>query len=483
MAQSKIRKGFFFYFGLFVLLLVAIFLVCLVIMMFNPGATVLWMKYFTPKEEYVKVAKLTDTDEEVAYGGITGITVNCDYANVIVTANTDYRDTGIKIINKTRGFTAAKNSKDFGYTLTKAGTELVLDVQEPTGFLFFSKQIDVLIYSNEATWAYGDNFKLTVVSEGSANVEFGRNKEGEGTIKLHEIDIKTGSGNVTFRDTCDVSQMTGGVRISSTSGRIGAASTTFSVGSDVELSTVKGRINFDTVNVGTNKLILSNTRGAVSINNINAGKVEVACARGNFYFKKVNGDIDFTKSIDNMISPNITVEEIVGGFKLEADGDKKSVSPEINITKISGAMFVAAQNGKLNVKEANGQVYVISTDSLSENVVIGAANQNNIHLENVKGLLKIGFKGVVSSNVSLTNKSAKIEVNFTKVARFNTLAKTSGGDDVADSKISISIGNNAVTYNADKRCELSVQGTSGATGNIALTTDDKIAYTLLENVA
>jgi len=483
MAQSKIRKGFFFYFGLFVLLLVAIFLVCLVIMMFNPGATILWMKYFTPKEEFVKVEKLTDTGESVAYGGIKGITVNCDYANVIVTANKDYTDTGIKIINKTRGFTAAKNAKDFGYSLTKAGEELVLDVQEPTGFLFFSKQIDVLIYSNEATWAYGDEFKLTVVSEGSSNVEFGRVKENEGTIKVHEIDIQTESGDVIFRDTCDVSQMTGGVRITSKSGKIGASSTTFSVGSDVELSTVKGKINFDTVNVGTHKLAISNTRGAVSINNINAGKVEVKCAKGNFYFKKVNADLDFTSSIDNMISPNITVDEIVGGFKLEADGDKKTVSPEINIAKISGALFVAAQNGKLNVKEANGQVYVISTDSLSENVVIGAANQNNIHLENVKGLLKIGFKGVVASNVSLANKSAKIEVNFTKVARFDTLAKKYDGNDVIDKDISISIGDNSVTYNADKRCQLSVEGTSGVTGHIDLTTDSKIAYTLLEKVA
>ena len=126
---------------------------------------------------------------------------------------------------------------------------------------------------------------------------------------------------------------------------------------------------------------------------------------------------------------------------------------------------------------------MISTDSLSENVVIGAANQNNIHLENQKGLLKIGFKGVFSSNVTLTNKSAKIEVNFTKVARFNTLAKKTSGEDVADSDISISIGDNSVTYNAEKRCELSVLGTSGVTGEIDLTTDSKIAYTLLETVA
>ena len=43
MGQGQIKKGFFFYFGLFVLALVAVFMVCLVIMMFNPGKTVLWM--------------------------------------------------------------------------------------------------------------------------------------------------------------------------------------------------------------------------------------------------------------------------------------------------------------------------------------------------------------------------------------------------------------------------------------------------------
>ena len=62
MGQGQIRKGFFFYFGLFVLLLISVFLVCLVIMMFNPGKTVLWMKYFTDNNVY-KYETTTDGSE------------------------------------------------------------------------------------------------------------------------------------------------------------------------------------------------------------------------------------------------------------------------------------------------------------------------------------------------------------------------------------------------------------------------------------
>lgn len=480
MAQSKIRKGFFFYFGLFVLLLVAVFLVCLVIMMFNPGASVLWMKYFTPKEEVVSVKKLTDTNEDVSYVGVNGLTVKCDYANVIVTTNNDFQESGIKIINKARGFTGAKNAKDFGYTLTRAGDELVLDVQEPTGFLFFSKQIDVLLYS-KADWAFGNNFKLKVESEGNCNVEFGRDKANEGDTKVHELDIKTGKGNVIFRDTCDTSAMTGGVKISTGSGKIGAMSTSFGALTDVELSTTSGKINFDTLNVGSNNISISSTKGSVAINNIFATKAEITCERGNFYFKKVSGDIDFTKAIDKIIEPNIVIDEIQGNFRL-ASSDKK-VSPEINIGKITGTLFVAAKNGKLNVKEALGAIDVESTESLAENIVVGESNLNNIRLINVRGLLKIGFKGVVSSNVNLTNKSAKIEVNFTKVARFNTLARTSGDEEVPNGKITISIADQSINYNADKKCELSVLGTSGTTGNINLVTDSNIVYNLKDAVA
>ncbi len=82
MAQGTVKKGFFFYFGLFFLLIFAVFMVCLVIMMFNPGKTILWMQYFTSNtNQYVE----KDSDgNNINYASVNSIKINCDYAKVSV---------------------------------------------------------------------------------------------------------------------------------------------------------------------------------------------------------------------------------------------------------------------------------------------------------------------------------------------------------------------------------------------------------------
>ena len=106
MAQGQIRKGFFFYFGLFVLALIAVFLICLVIMMFNPGSTVLWMQYFTSNST-VAITETTDgTAMPIKLETISSIDIECSYANVVVQRNNTYDDDAIYVVNKAKGFTS-----------------------------------------------------------------------------------------------------------------------------------------------------------------------------------------------------------------------------------------------------------------------------------------------------------------------------------------------------------------------------------------
>ena len=87
MPQGQIRKGFFFYFGLLVLLLIAVFMVCLVVLMFNPGKTVLWMQYFTG-EDNIYVDKTTDENKTaIDWTNVSKLEINCTYANVTVEKN------------------------------------------------------------------------------------------------------------------------------------------------------------------------------------------------------------------------------------------------------------------------------------------------------------------------------------------------------------------------------------------------------------
>ena len=149
MAQSSIRKGFFFYFGLLILLLVSAFLICLVIMMFNPGKTVLWMKYFSGKQEFSVKQTTAETKDgprmTVDYSTINEIVVNCNYAKVTVQRNREFADDYVVIRNYAKGFSSAKKYSAFSHKVSLQGTKLVIDINEPTGFLYFSRDVEVII--------------------------------------------------------------------------------------------------------------------------------------------------------------------------------------------------------------------------------------------------------------------------------------------------------------------------------------------------
>lgn len=487
MAQGTVKKGFFFYFGLFVLLLVAVFLICLVVMMFNPGSTVLWMKYFTSDVTYA-VSKTSDgTEFDLGSGSISKVVVNCGYADVSVVASQAYANKdGLYIVNNAKGFQAASGAKAFSCHVTLDEGVLTLDVTEPNGFLYFSKNITVVINNVDNTLKLG-NIEIEVNSTGDGDITFGGNSnKHETSVAVKGADIDTESGNIVFHKNFITNSLTTPSSFVTNSGKILAIENDMNFNTSVLLGTASGRMNFDKVNVGTNTLSLKNKKGAIAIGEITASKIDVVCSQGNFKFEKINGDIDFNQSIDTIISPIIEINEITGNFNIFAINSEISVSPDIRISKIDGDLTVLASKGAVVVGEANGAVAIEGINengkgNLNTNVVIGEANTNSLRFVSETGNVKIGFNGDVSNDVFIKTKSSKIEVNITNKANFKAVAKRYATEDfVEDKNITLSIDSSLVSYPEAQKSDLTVSGTSSFLGDIKLYTDSTIRYNLVE---
>ncbi len=484
MAQGGIKKGFFFYFGLFVLLLISVFLICLVIMMFNPGKTVLWMQYFTADTEIHHTK--TDDGALIDYSTINKIEIEATYAKVSVQKNAEYteKQEGLIIINKAKGFASAKKAVHYNVSITKSGSTLKVKVTEPTGFLYFSKNIEIILNANHETatnWANVDFVATT--TNGDIQVG-GVNHLKAKTVHLKSLDLKaTGKGDITLEKMLDVSNANS-VKLSTNKGDISSA---MEVGgklgivsnSDTILETNSGVIKFDRLTVASGRsLHILCKSGDVKIGEINADSVDVSCVQGNYVFDTINGNLSYTNSEDTIISPNILVTKLVSGdFTLTTDGNSNA-NPDVEIKEVGGDITVIADKGHLEVAKANGAVSINSKDNLYVGIIFADTSANNaITIKNVKGDVDLGFLGSMAGTVEVVT-NGDIEIKITSAAKFvsEALVNNDSGDRVADSKIKVS------TNLADGRTlnPLSVDGTSANSWAMTLKTNSKIKYTLVE---
>jgi len=484
MAQGTVRKGFFFYFGLFVLMLVAGFLICLVVMMFSPGTTVLWMQYFTDNKT-THVTSLTGGGT-IDYSSVTEITINCNYADVVVQSNKEYVDgDGIYIVNRAKGFTLAKNAVKFSYRVSQNGSHLTIDMTEPKGFLYFSKDIEIIINDyTESVKLNLNNLSLHVNAEGDSNITLGgTTNHEEQNIAPRELDLHTAKGAIYWLERCKTTNLNS-VKLSTDSGKIYIKDESLAVNQDVTLQTKSGKISLGALNVGAHEIYLKNTKGSVSAKNLTATKVSVDSVHGNFVIESVNGKFTFEGCEEKIIQPILNITNMNGDFDLSVDNTQSDVAPEVIIGKITGKLNVIARKGKVVVKEAAGAVNVESEyegkAKLYSDITIGVTNSNLIHVAQEAGNLKMNFKGSVN-NVNLKTTTGKITLNFTTAARFTARARKASNteENVADKNITISIDRNKLDYGTDK-ANLTI-GTS-PTGTANIYTNSTITYNLVESI-
>lgn len=431
MPQGTIRKGFFFYFGLFVLLLFAIFLVCIVVMIFNPGKSVLWMEYFTDNTTYV-VKETTVTEENtvampINWTQVTDLEINCTYGDVIVQRNggTQFNKDGLYIINNAKGFTSAKNAVHFNVFTRYEGDKLKVDITEPQGFLYFSKNIKIILHAAGIDGREGNfsNLKLTVnTTDGDVNL--GSAESTQEFTELKSAHVTTGKGDIIIQDNLVSSKLTK-LNLETVSGdiitnkKVDSKTTGLETSCDIRLATTKGDIKF--AKLSGKNVDVECKQGRVVLDNVQISGSEKGdglnflCERGNILLGNITGNVNFADAEDWINSPNITIDTIKGNFVLTSTIN--GGSPNININKITGFLNVVSTKGKLNVGQASGEIKIDSDDNLAVNVGVANGNNNAIAISNVNGYVGVDFAGSVSSNVDIKNKG-NVTVNLTKLANF-----------------------------------------------------------------
>lgn len=484
MAQGGIRKGFFFYFGLFVLLLVTIFLICMVIMIFNPGSTILWMQYFTANNKYY--IEETSDNRVIDYSQVSTINIECDYAQVSVYKNKEYSKAGVYIINKAKGFTIASTAVPFGYETMLSGTTLSIELNEPNGFLYFSKDIEIVIFAPENGTDNLANTKLNIVTnDGDVSLGMGTDRSEEFTLKGLDVKAK-GKANIIFGDEFVTSGLET-LSVSTESGKIyslreityesNKTAKGIQANCDASFEIMNGNINFGAINLGGHTLSITSKKGDVAIDWANAD-IMVKCVQGNYKFGKINGDLNYQNSEDIIISPNIMADYISGDFSLTTNANVDS-DPDINIKEIQGKITLFAKKGRLQASKIHGAMEVVSESELVLDVVVADGNSNLISVDNEAGDIKLGFLGSVG-NVLIKSNRADTTFNITSVAKFVSTCYVNDPIDsdsyIDDSKISVSHGlNQGVSKNP-----LAVDGTSAYNGTITVKTNAKVSYNLVQ---
>ncbi len=515
MAQGGIKKGFFFYFGLFVLLLIAIFCICLVVMMFNPGSTVLWMQYFTDNSTFQVVKTTDDLKQDIDWKSVTNLEISCNYANVIVERNSDgglqkygeegYDRDGVYIVNNSKGFTTAAAAKHFSYKAYWKDSWLKIEIEEPTGFIYFAKDVKVVLHattSQTATNAANWNFdKMTIrvkTADGSINVG-GSDTDKAEDIKPSALILETQSGNISLSSKCDTTNLKT-FNLKTVSGTISSArsvnygegqNTGIALSCDATISiNGRGKLDCKAIFAPSNKVYLTCESGKWDIDYINATDINcVNCVDGNYLFNKVVGQF-FMNSPDSISSPNLRISNLEGNLVVDINEEGH---PDIEVGEVTGSVTMTADRGNLKVKKAHGAVVVISNGNLAVDVTMAQDAHDVISIKTASGNVNLNFLGTVSGSylgtglqtipgVSIVTNS-NVTINITSAAKF--IADMYLNDDeitptktrVEDDKISINIGQEMLEGNTKNPLKVN-QSESGTNGAMEIITNGRIYFNL-----
>ena len=487
MAQGQIKKGFFFYFGLFVLLLISVFFVCLVIMMFNPGQTLLWMKYFTGNEKFL-VSKTTDTQTTIDWANVGSLKINCGYAKVSVQRNSEFNEDGLYIINEAKGFAGAKSVAEFDYNVYYEGNALVVDIVEPNGFLFLSKNIEVILHATVEGSTNFQNLKLEVnTTDGDIDLGGTRWNQGE-EVRLSSIKASSTKGDVCINEKMNTSSLTA-FSLSSNEGKLyslkeitydgSKTGKGFTANCDVTLKTIKGEISYDAISAGASEVSIDCKKGSFSADWVSVSSLNVRCVQGNYKIGKVYGNLDFENSEDTIIAPNIVVDYVSGNFDLSTNDTNIQAEPDIDIGEVGGTVFVLADRGTVNIMKADGRIDILGEKSLAVDIKVAESNSQDKSIIINSGSIRIGFLGEVSGSTLLESKAGKIVVNVTSVASFTSnafLNDLEGTTRVDGSKIFVSHG----LIEGETKNPLQVRGSSASSGSMQIKTNSTINYNLVD---
>ena len=509
MAQEGIKKGFFFYFGLFVLFLIAVFLIICVIMIFNPGKTILWMQYFTSSSAK-NVIETTDTGEAINFDTISRIEVDCSYADVQVKIDGDIGESCVRIENNAKGFATAEQARPFSYSVVNENGTLKIAVTEPVGFIYFSNDISITInidsnyFNGEFFPKYSFDDMAFNIKTTDGNITFGSVGFESQPFAPASITAKTTGGsiylseNMKFNNLSQISLETDNGDIRTQGNNLGEDLSGIEVtDADVNLTTKTGDISLDLVKINTSgTLKIANDNGNVTISKLdvpnknitetNQGDkesygIQMDSYEGNYYIDTIIGDLSFSPSEDILGSPNIRIGTITGDMLVSSSID---ANPDVTIETMNGNIYSFGTNGNYIINNMKGSANIDIESGSVDIKFVEQTNKGTDVITSTNGAITIGFKGPINHTMTVTSDSANINFNFLNNVDFvanayvNDGANDQSNEMVNDDKITVNIGN----YHGDKNPVLVDNSETSHTADIIVYTNANIAYTVVDSL-
>ena len=425
MAKDKVRKGFFFYFSFFILILIAAVLVIFVVMMFMPGTSILGLEYFTNSSQY----RITNTTDESATAidfknpTFNAVEVNAGYAEVIVQNNNDFEQSGIYLINHSRGFVTSAKANDYTFSVTIEDGVLKINVSEQNAFLYFSKEVKVVLHVANNTEINPFNGKSIKITTTEGNVNIGGNVRNGycHEIKVASLDVTSKLGNITISTLAPSSYDK--LSLTTDSGDIKTGWEKLSANSML-LETGSGEININSI-TSANEITLNSTSGNISIGTVD-GNLSSKFKDAYVTLGNVNGYWNFTPSEGVFSSSVIKVNSVGGDFIV-----KNGQNTKFEIGHIAGKAEIETSSGSVNIFTENNGVRdytkgltgysIIKTSSGDINVNVATGSNSAINLDTKKGTINVSmsdnfYQLVVNNETSTTNillpTIASVQINF-----------------------------------------------------------------------
>ena len=420
MAGGKVKKGFFFYLLMFLILIVAFVGVCMTIMLFNPGKSVLGFVYYKNNKE-ILIEKTTDssgTAINLADDSFSKINIDAGNVDVIVQNNDDFKKSGLYIVNNTKGFVKSSDLVKFEYSVEKSGGTLNVKLNSTRGFLNLSNDIKLIIHYGKIAENKLNNTILNIkTTAGSVNIGGGYNAGHCADVYPASVNIETGSGNVLFtKNATNIYRL---IKIKTESGSVDLTQVVDKINTDetrndalratagdINISTKSGTIDLKKV---ASKILLSSETGTIRATEISAS-TEFKTYSSIIDIDKISGNVDFSNGSEIMSSCKVYIDEITGNLNVPQSRDSEFV-----VKKIGGNVNIHATNGNIVLgTEKDPLSKSVYVETVNGNVTTYLTGSSSRFFKTEKGNINVTYPSAIRGYTSIETDKGTTNVVFGK---------------------------------------------------------------------
>lgn len=436
MAGSKVKKGFLYYFSIFIFLILGVFCILMAILIFNPGQDVygINLRYISygNKTNYYNLPNTETQIDSLTYDTVV---FNGGFTDFNISYDPDSTFTKVMFKPNVTALTKSDNVK-FDFSIEHIDNKLVITVKEPDIWLGFSKSATVSFVCPKDKMFVNYNFDITTKS-GSVRIGDASDKQ----YGINNLNIKTETGNVNIYNNMSVSS--NNINIESVKGIINVSSkitgtlNVLDAEGKINIGTLEGNLNVE--NTGTIKLNATNIagdafikskNGYVKIENLGYSEINKS---GSIYKKYgyvdnfesdetlsgyVNGNITTTISTENT---NFTLKNVLGNATITTS------TGSIVIDKLVNQALIETTSGSVTIKDAREQLDITTTSGGVNLTQTGADVKTTADTQS--GKIIANFTKIGQANLS--TKTSNIEINVTTGEAFKFEYITKNGINIS----------------------------------------------------